>query len=522
MDFEDSIDTSEVVSTSASNPPLSYLNDLDISNDVKRRLSSYLNSLIPGSNDIYITPIGESSGPEALLLEWDAIFNSKVSRMNKTLLELESSNRSKYGPRSIMKPWSERQKDVLEYFDSDRSYTFIPPKVTVPSINLRPLSISRAVSYLKNSTNSGLPYYMKKKSVKHKLINMSENELKSKLDIRYPCILFTRTQEGGKTRDVWGYPIYDTLQETRYYVPLLSYQSKLSWRSALRGPDYVDRSITELIYKCMNDPEYIMVSIDFSAFDRSVLTGISSEAFNYISKLFQKSETESIDHLRDRFQTIGIVTPSGIYSGAHGVPSGSTFTNEVDSLVQFLVALSSGVIIDTMIQIQGDDGVYLIKREFYERLINTFLKAGLTVNTLKSYSSDQYCIYLQNLYHRDYIGENGIVGGIYSTYRALCRIVYQERFVDFMDVGLDGKDYYSLRTIAILEGCKFHPLFEDFVKFILSKDKYLLAFSKDSLNKYSDLVAKGPGSGGVINNRYGDVISGIYSFKTMSIINSLV
>lgn len=505
-----------------SNSPLNFLDSLHISNDVKRRLSNYLKSLIPGSNAIHMTPICESHGPEQLLLEWDSIFNSKGKLINDTLRDLELLNKSKFGPRSIAKPWKTRKQALSEYFDDDRPYTFnFPPELSSTHKNLRPIDFRSAVSHLKNDTNSGLPYFIRKGSIKDKIKKMTLDEFLYKVGQAYPSILFTRTQEGDKTRDVWGYPIFLTIYEMMYYIPLLAYQRNLLWRSALKGPEFVDRSISELIFKCVNDSSKILVSIDFSSFDKTVLTGISNYAFDYIKSLFQSGCSYDIDNIKTYFQEGGLVTPDGIMYGKHGVPSGSTFTNEVDSIVQYIVAKSSNVTIDTSYQIQGDDGVYLINNGDYEKLISTFERAGLKVNTSKSYSSNDYCIYLQNLYHRDYIRSNGLVGGIYPTYRALCRILYQERFVNFLEDGIEGRDYYSIRTISILENCKYHPLFKEFVQFVLSKDKYLLAFSEGSVIKYDKIVNQGPGTGGFLNNQYGDVITGINSFETMRVIREL-
>ena len=149
---------------------------------------------------------------------------------------------------------------------------------------LRPLSIEKASLLLKNSTNSGLPWYTKKGDIKQTLVS----NFKYYLDRQDPCVLFTRTQEQGKTRNVWGYPSADTLNEMRYYAPLLDYQKKLSWRAALNDPHTVDRGITNLINNAMLSGKKL-VSIDFSAYDASVSKELQSAAFDYIKSLFQKN-----------------------------------------------------------------------------------------------------------------------------------------------------------------------------------------------------------------------------------------
>lgn len=81
-----------------------------------------------------------------------------------------------------------------------------------------------------------------------------------------------------------------------------------------------------------------LVSIDFSAYDNSIKRTLIKASFDYFRSLFQEQYGEQLDYIMERMITIGLVTPDGILSGDHGVPSGSTFTNEVDSVVQYLIS----------------------------------------------------------------------------------------------------------------------------------------------------------------------------------------
>lgn len=493
-----------------------FLYELDLEEDVTNRLSVYLNNVLKGNSTSIVTPIAKDIDPNSILAEWDSFFEANKYKLNSTLIDLEYSNRSKFGPRSIAKPWKDRVSDVKSYF-SNKQCRFNSPKFNMKKGFLRPIRISKAVNYLKNSTSAGLPDYVKKKVVKNSLVE-NFDDLLSRQD---PCILFTRTQEGNKTRTVWGFPVVDTLNETMYYQPLLVHQKGLVWRSALLGPEYVDKAISTLIAKA-KQADLLLVSVDFSTFDASVSKKLINSAFGYIKSLFQSSYHVQLEYIKNRFINIGILTPYGVYTGDHGVPSGSTFTNEVDSIVQYLVAKSSKVISsDELIQVQGDDGAVAIKESDYERLKQAFIDAGLVFNSSKSYKSKDFIIYLQNLYHCDYADESGNIGGIYPIYRALTRLCFQERWTNFEDYELEGRDYYSLRSLSILENCKNHPLFREFVEFIKSKDKYSLTFSSKSVHKYSELVNNGPGTGGILNHHYGSDIKGIKSFESYKIANGL-
>jgi len=502
--------------------PTSSINlaSLGLDPDVTFRLSQYLNNVERGSDVILMTPLGKDNKPTDILRAWDEIFQSNSHKINKDLLEMELNNRAKFGPRSIAKPWRDLKPSVYSYFEKSNftvsSRALYASRAVSGSKRLRPISIDKAMDYLKNSTNSGLPYYTRKSKVKLK-VKSRFNDLLSK---KYPCILFERTQEGNKTRAVWGYPIADTLLEMQYYRPLLDYQRKLSWRSAIVGPDEVDRQITRIMRKANYFSDHVFLSIDFSSYDASVGKELQSASFNYIKDLFQFSCSKDLNFIRDRFNTIGLLTPDGVISGSHGVPSGSTFTNEVDSISQYLIATSSGCVHADNIQIQGDDGVYLVASEDLDELIKSFELAGLNVNKEKSRTSRRSCTYLQNLYHPDY-HEDGLIRGVYPTYRALNRLIYQERWSQFEDFDLEGKDYYSIRAYSILENCKFHPLFEELVEFILKLDKYSLRISRGADKKYVSMLNNSSGSSGFLVNQRGDDVSGLRNFRSYKLVDRI-
>jgi hypothetical protein len=490
-----------------------FLKRLNISSEVSRKLSLNLNNIVKGSDDVFLTPIGKDNDPDLLLKELDNLF-SNARNISPDLLNLEHSNRLKFGPRSISLPWSDRKESLYDYFNHREDASCVELKTTNLKPSARPLSIANASRYLKPSTNSGLPFYCKKGSIIDSLVN----DFESLINRKDPCVLFTRTQEGGKTRNVWGYPVADTLNEMRYYYPLFDYQSKLSWRSALRGPEHVDAAISSLMSRYSGD-DVSYLSIDFTAYDASVGNNLQRKCFDYIKSYFQYQYWDDIDYIANRFNTIGIVSPDGVLSGSHGVPSGATFTNEVDSLAQYLVY--SNCNIDKLdYQIQGDDGAYALKDNQINSLFSEFKISGLNANESKSYVSKNYIVFLQRLYDKYYM-KNGFIGGIYPLYRALNRIIYQERYSDFMDYSLKGVDYYSIRTITILENCKHHPLFKEFVRFIWSKDKFKLRFNAGSVEKYNRMSNSGTGTAGFLNNQFGDNILGIYSFETIKVIREI-
>jgi len=482
--------------------------------DIKNRLSRFITDVIVGRKTILTTPLFE--GNTDILKEWDVIFDklSAEGKLPDILMENESSQRSKFGPRSIAIPWDERRESLLAYFSkSERSNKL--NKIAPPSIGrLRPLTVSNVEPFIKKNTNSGLPYLAKKGTV----IKEALKNLGYLLGENYPAVLFTRTQEGNKTRNVWGFPIADTINEMLFYRPLLDFQRKQPWRTAVVSPEAVNTGVTALMnYAKIN--KLSIVSIDFSAYDASVKPYLIREAFLYIKLLYQKEFHPDIDRICERFISIGIVTPEGIMRGEHGVPSGSTFTNEIDSIVQYLIAMSYPHENLKHFQIQGDDGLYACKDP--KALMEWFNSFGLNVNMDKSRISRDDCSYLQLQFNPAFINNSEFVG-VYSTYRAILRLCYLETFTDFTKDDLNGRDYFAIRSLSILENCKYHPYFENLVEFIWSRDKYSLDVSDQGLSNYVKFRERQDGRDINFNiYQYGDYPLGIKNFESYKIVKKL-
>lgn len=495
------------------NANLSFVKHLNLDVNVEEKLSNLLMRTIDGNEDVYTTPFAKSNTPSVLISEFNQVYEANKYKLNSVLQTLEMNNKSAFGSRSFQVPWKDREESLFDSFIVKESEGFRDIKPILGQAKLRPLSRESASLLLKNDTSSGLPYFTKKGILKERVLDKFD-ELLNRKD---PCILFTRTQELKKTRNVWGYPMVDTLNEMMYYSPLLKHQKELPYRAALISPIEVSRRLTELILKAVKRGDKI-ISIDFRRYDNTVKSQAQTLAFKYIKSLFQERYHSEIDYIAERFRDIGIVTPKGVINGPHGVPSGSTFTNEVDSIVQATIVIALEYILD--FQIQGDDGVYLLTGDKVDNLFNKFKSCGLIVNEDKSYVSNDYAIYLQNLFHIDYL-KNGLIGGIYPVYRALNRLCYQERWSDFEDYNISGKDYYSIRTICIVENCKYHPLFNELVKFVMKYDKYSLDVSDQGISNYVQMVRRTKGAGEILNHQYGDDVGGIRNFETFKMVKEL-
>lgn len=485
-------------------------------------LSKLVNHLIRTDNGNLkptLGPIALEHGMFDVLEAFDQMVMENKHLMNSVLRKLEMDNRNKFGPRSIAKPYAERDESVNASFlpKAPMKTNLVIPECLVGNRDLVPLSVAEATKLLKPSTNSGLPFITKKSEIRENVM-LNLNKLLLRED---PCVLFTRTSELGKTRNVWGYPVADTLQEMRFYSPFLVKQKQKPWRAAIVSPELVGKRISEMLVYVRNNPDYTLYSIDFEGYDASCNQDLISHSFGVVMGNYDLSFGEELIRIATRFMSIGLITPFEVKSGLHGIPSGSTFTNEIGSLVQAFIAFNQPYVNERLVQFQGDDGAYCIPKDKVNDLGSAFTDNGLKVNIEKSYVDPDYIIYLQNLYHKDYLDANDFTGGIYPIYRALNRILFPEKWTSFDSDDLSGSDYYSIRTISILENCRFHPLFHKLVEFIYARDKHQLRFSSKGLSGYIKLRAASGISAEVLMHHYGDNLTGIHNFETCKYIRKL-
>nr|QUS52687.1 RNA-dependent RNA polymerase [Mute swan feces associated partitiviridae N] len=159
-----------------------------------------------------------------------------------------------------------------------------------------------------------------------------------------PCLAFKRTQFNDKTRLVWGYPYSMTAIEGLFARPLIE-----RFKGGLTPMAF--GSTTGSLGSRLRVSSYhktYAVSTDVSSFDSSIPADLIRAAFDILSTWFDLSQIEPTTGVQLRsiwdkiviyFVTTPIVMPDGnIYRGKrHGVPSGSYFTQIVDSVVNTMI-----------------------------------------------------------------------------------------------------------------------------------------------------------------------------------------
>nr|QIJ70107.1 RNA-dependent RNA polymerase [Rabbit picobirnavirus 8] len=459
-------------------------------------LRSYFSKVRRGQPEEYRTPFANKDPVGKVLAEWESTVQT-LKNTWPTLLDYENDMKAKVGPLSIEKPLAERLEDIDHYYDDVKvSSTSISEDAVAAVVDefkcaagMRVRSAPKTLERMKLSTNSGSPYFTKRRNVKDltlsgKLITSELQQGRYQLLDRaydYCAVLGWRGQEGGplyedvKQRVVWMFPFLVNLHELRLYQVLIESCQRFNLVPAWVSMDNVDREITQL-FDTKGRSE-LVICTDFSKFDQHFNHDMQEGALHILDKLFTPN-SDYTSWTKDVFPIkyeIPLAYDYGkIRFGTHGMGSGSGGTNADETLahraLQHEAALNKSVKLNLHSMCLGDDGVLSYPGINIDDVMRSYTAHGQEMNEDKQYVSTQDCVYLRRWHHTDY-RVRGVCVGVYSTYRALGRLMEQERFYD---PDKWSKEMVALRQLSILENCKWHPLKEKFVEFCMKRDKYRL------------------------------------------------
>nr|UAW00773.1 MAG: RNA-dependent RNA polymerase [Porcine picobirnavirus] len=481
-------------------------------------LWTYFDKVRKGQPDEYRTPFAKGQSLQEVLDDWSPELQSIADEW-PTLLDFENDLKAKVGPMSIMKPLSERFEDIDHYYDdillsstpvSDSAVKAVLSEFKAVK-GLRVRSQNKTLEIMKKSTNSGSPYFTKRKAVVNKtspckvLVTTGDAEFKHvyqylharKMPYKACAILGWRGQEGGpsaddvKQRVVWMFPFAVNLRELQVYQPLIESCQRFNLVPAWVSMDKVDQRITAMFDTKGSDD--VVICTDFSKFDQHFNQDMQNAARKILSGILTK-DSLSVDWL-DQIFPIKYCIPLAydfgkVRFGRHGMGSGSGGTNADETLahraLQYEAALAAGTKLNPNSQCLGDDGVLTYPGITVEDVIRSYTAHGQEMNEDKQYVSKHDCVYLRRWHHVNY-RVDGICVGVYSTYRALGRLMEQERFYD--------SDKWSavmvaLRQLSIIENVKYHPLRSQFAEFCMKRDKYRLGLDIPGFLDDIDKIAK--------------------------------
>lgn len=467
-------------------------------------LRTFLGREERGNYRVYTAPFADGESMSDLLSNWDKLLVS-ISREWPSLYNFEQEMRSKVGPLSIKEPLSKRLPQIQEYYDDILlpSVPVDPRAVKAVQAEFSPLrgmrlrSEAATVKTMKKSTNSGAPFFKKKRLVVNQTIPITSfGASYFKNEPEFPVMSFKykdhnwklsavvgwRGQEGGaefgdvKQRTIWMFPFSINIMELQLYQPFIEGSQKHNIVPAWVSMEQVDRRITYMFDTKRRDD--LVVCTDFSRFDQHFNSHLQDAARQIISRCLMRFEPRVAEIFPMKYYIpIALEAKSGMikfWTGRHGMASGSGGTNVDETLshraLQYEAAISSGQRLNPYSQCLGDDGILTFNDISVEKVTESYESHGQVCNLDKQYASKTDCVYLRRWHHVDYRFNNTCVG-VYPTMRALGRLRYTERY---MNPKYWSKEAVALRQLSIIENVKYHPLKEQFVQFCMARDKYRL------------------------------------------------
>lgn len=460
-------------------------------------LRAYFSLVESGNNQVYDTPFAKGESTAAMLAAWFDILES-IRQQWPSLWDYEIDLASKVGPMSIMKPLKDRMDDIEHYYeDILLPHETIDDRAVRATINrfnamrgVRLRGQVTTVDLMKRSSNSGSPYFTKRRNV---TLNTIPVELQRHVEDviqtlgndhtswKSCAVLGWRGQEGGHTKSdtkqrvVWMFPYGVNVRELQAYQPMIeAAQNNLSipaWVSM----DEVDKAITAMFDSI--DNRQLVVCTDFSRFDQHFNRSLQDAAKAIISAILTPRD-DTCEWLENVFPVKYMIPLAykwdHIKYGYHGMASGSGGTNFDETMahtaLQYEAALRAKSTLNPYSQCLGDDGILTFPGITVDSVVEAYSSHGQEMNVSKQYASTQDCVYLRRWHHKKY-RVAGICRGVYSTARALGRLRYLERYYD-PDVW--GPRMVALRQLSIIENVKWHPLKVEFVQFCMKRDKYRL------------------------------------------------
>lgn len=456
------------------------------------KLQAYLTSQVHGNDEIIQSPFAEHESPEEMTMSWNRVLENLASEW-PSLYEYEMEQLAKVGPQSGQIPLSERLPDINEYYTAgnvkgeplaaealDASMTFWRSVVGV-----RRRSRDNTIAAMKKSTNSGSPFFTVKRNVVAEEYNATYVVRGDQWLTTYPnkgtyracATLGWKGDMGGPTLDdvkqrvLWMFPFNVNVAELSYYQPLIKQMQVSGVMPPWLGTEAVNNAMTQLIRtKGERTP---MICTDFKAFDQHFNHAMQECALTLLERLFTRDSSEELHEvLGYKYKIPLCIKDSTFLFGHHGMSSGSGGTNGDESLahkaLQFEAAIRNKSVLNRHSMCLGDDGILSYPGIHVDAVVESYTRHGLAMQASKQHVSTEDAIFLRLWYHRDYTVDDRNVG-VYPTMRALGKLRFPRRSTKSWT-----RKTLAMRALSIIENCRYHPYFEDFVTFCVTRDKYRL------------------------------------------------
>lgn len=268
-----------------------------------------------------------------------------------------------------------------------------------------------------------------------------------------PCIALTRTGKNGKSRLIWGYPMSMTLLEGTFAKPLLGILTGMNTPMAYK---LTNKTLGLKMLSAVQSKKWYY-SLDASQFDSSIQKIMIQVAFSIIGTHFDLEAAyddantvgEVLKIVEDYFIHTPIVMPSRsdskksqgtLYLGKkHGVPSGSYFTQLVDSIVNIIVlgtlASKFGFYVsEKEVFVLGDDLLFFTNTHLDVAKLALYAKSTFGMNFNKEKS--QHGLSKDKI---PFLGRDWVKGVPYrETTKAIKKLLYPESYRKYSKEGKES------------------------------------------------------------------------------------
>lgn len=452
-----------------------------------RGLTNYLSSLEAGRN---VTPhswLYEWEDSEETLERWLRIL-SKLKDGNsfeQKVYQFDTKQIEKFGPQGGVPPIAEAIKveSFQEQYVPNRACEIelrtLSDIVGIQPKSLRYWALPSVVDDMADrdtlTTNSGWPDFMRRELVRTRAIQMAA----SGAAWTYPAIILFR-QYNGKLRVVWMYPMAMNLLEYQSTMPLQrAILSRTQYVTPWLGFEAVKKRFTEL---WRSHP--FAFGGDTTAMDAHMQGSQLQMVASMCSSCFQDPElmAKSLIHVSDIDLIVGL--DAIIRGQQHGVASGSGWTQLSETVFQ--IGMFDRYLSESGRKSQsvadgmgiGDDYVWFFDEAPDSKdIVDFWMTNGLPGKEEKQSNEKDYCTFLQRLFYKKWFSrdDSSVLGGVYPTVRALNSLLNPEKFHDPKKW---NSDMFCIRCYMIMENCVDHPMFEQFVKFVVKGQRDLLPFAR--------------------------------------------
>lgn len=441
------------------------------------------------------------------------IWSSEDLATNLQLWEIDQA--SKFKPQGEVAPLKDRMDTLQEYFYNAEEQPRIikdplfkrAQTIAIKELGFnqtgKPISaesvISRGLREMKYDTSSGYPLWLKRKNriaIKNALKTQS-----SAIEQEYPCVLGSRGSMGKTGRDarhIFMASMPVNVRGQRYQQPLQDFirSKKIEFFAPWEGWTHTLSGI-----KDKWEYDYLKVGADYSKMDQHFNLFHGLAVYDVIKHYFRREYWSELYQIIEYVFVMPIVTNFGVIKQIHCMPSGSEWTNFLETVWNYIFMIyfklkynhrfvyASGI---------GDDQLWILdmgmlpsqrfdimdrKADMHwmsdqmkwmkETILKEFNYAGLPGNEDKQEISFNQVSYLRRFFTNEHTDIHGKVLGVYSLIRSTTSQVYPEFFYDNRKW---DSDLFALRTLMIANNTEEHPLFLEYMKYVSKSNHNLRQF----------------------------------------------